>query len=148
MNELYELERAISVDEKDPVLDVIDGILTKRGHTADIDADHFEEFSKLSDDEICGMMKFIIFARADAINASLDQDDTTERDLFELVRKPLLLMARGWLWCGDDFQLLCAKPIGPVPTSQEWDAITHRIDLAYPLIGQAFEACAKASGDE
>lgn len=143
-----ELEKLIDVSEDDPILRNIEKMLEENGHVEEVDHDHFQEFAQLTDEEISAMMRFIIYARADAINALSEKAGTKDRDLFELVRKTLLLMARGWLWCGDGYEVLCAKPVGPAPTGREWNAIKHRIDLAYPLIGEAYKTCAKASREQ
>ena len=146
-SEYLEFEKLIVVSDDDKALRHIDRLCEEKGHTEEVDSKHYQEFIEMSDEEISAVMRFFIYSRADGVNTMLAKDAPDE-DFINLVIKMLQLMARGRLWCGEDFNVVYAKPIGPAPTAKEWDAINQRIGAARHLIGAAYLECGKTSSEK
>ncbi|WP_136061456.1 hypothetical protein [Pontiella sulfatireligans] len=141
------LEKLIDAsNDSDPFLLAMDRVCEKKGHTEKVDHEVFQAFPQSTDKEMSGMMCFIIIARRNVVNRMMD-DNAPDEDFITLVTNMLLLVARGRLWFGDEFELVYAKPIGPSPTPEEWDAIHQRIDNTRHMIGEAYLACGQASSE-
>ena len=135
------MDNELTSDEKlEAFRKSMDEKLEASGATAEVDPDFYREFIETSDPEMAGMIRLIIYDRADEFNGLIDKGDFNQERLINNVSSMLFMIAIGrCFFSEEDFRCCIVKPVGPPPTDEERSAIDARITDAHTLIKQTFQ---------
>lgn len=134
------MDRELTTEEKGEALRKwLDHRLEETEAIAEVDSDFYREFIESSDREMAGMVRLIIYDRADEINGLIDKGTFDPEKLVEIVSNMLFMVAVGRCFFREEDSRCCMfKPVGPPPTEEERTAIDARNEDARMLIKQTF----------